>query len=373
MEGTNLEIDWVEEEDRGTEEHIIKPYDPDKIKVDHQTVNLGFLLEKLGYEEIDMNPDFQREGNLWNDKQQSQLIESVLLGLPLPSFYFSVDEKTDNWLVVDGLQRLTSFKNFWIDKTLKLNGLEFLSGFEDKGVDDLTRAEIRKISGFKVNLYVIEKETPKKVKFLIFKRVNTGGLVLTPQEIRHALNQGVPANFVKKLSTLKEFKRATDNKVRSKRQEDRDFVNRFLSFYLLGYTDNYGGELDAFMNDGMIKLAEISEHELLESEEAFRRTMDVCFQIFDNDAFRKRKTKDQNRIRISKAIFDTVSVNIAWRTVDEQDILIERKDMLINGLMALLNNDEDYQKAVTTGTAQKSKVKKRFDAVKKLIDQILEA
>jgi len=373
MQETDTEENWIEEEDRGTEEQIIKPYDPDKIKVDHQTVNLGSLFEMLQYEEIDMMPDFQREAGLWSDEQQSQLIESVLLGLPLPSFYFSVDKKTDKWLIVDGLQRLTAFKRFWIEKILKLNGLEFLSGFKDKGVDDLTRAEIRRITGFKVNLYVIEKETPERVKFLIFKRVNTGGLVLTPQEIRHALNQGIPADFVKELADLEEFKQATDYKVRSKRQDDRDFVNRFLAFYLLGYEEKYAGELDAFMNDGMIELAKISEQEREKAKAAFKRTMDVCFQIFGNDAFRKRRSLDQKRIRIAKAIFDTVSVNIALKTFEEQEQLIKIREAFINGLMNLLNNDEVYQRAVSTGTAQRSKVKKRFDAVKELINQILES
>ena len=196
MNNLNQNID-IEEEDLG-QEVISKPYDPEKIKIDHQNVNLGFLLEKLEYEEIDLMPDFQREGDLWGDVKKSQLIESILLGLPLPSFYFSVDTKTDKWQVVDGLQRLSTFQAFWVNKTLKLEGLEFLENYEGKTYNDLTRADLRKISGFKVNLYVIEKETPKEAKFLIFKRVNTGGLILTAQEMRHALNQGIPADFIKK-------------------------------------------------------------------------------------------------------------------------------------------------------------------------------
>ena len=196
IKNTDIENTPIEQEDLG-EEVITKPYDPEKIKIDHQSINLGFLLEKLDYKEIDMMPDFQREGDLWSDVKKSQLIESVLLGLPLPSFYFSVDPKSDKWQIVDGLQRLSSFKSFWVDKTLKLEGMEFLTSYNDKTYHDLSRADLRKISGFKINLYVIEKETPKEAKFLIFKRVNTGGLILTPQEMRHALNQGFPAKFIK--------------------------------------------------------------------------------------------------------------------------------------------------------------------------------
>jgi len=115
----DLEKNPIEVEDVGNQV-ITKPYDPEKIRIDHQSINLGFLLEKLEYNEIDLMPDFQREGNLWSNIKKSQLIESILLGLPLPSFYFSVDPKTNKWQVVDGLQRLSTFKHFWIDKTLKL-------------------------------------------------------------------------------------------------------------------------------------------------------------------------------------------------------------------------------------------------------------
>jgi hypothetical protein len=360
----------IEEEDLG-EGRITNPYDPSEIRIDHQNVNLGTLLEMMEYEEIDLMPDFQREGGLWTDTQKSQLIESILLGLPLPSFYFSVDKKSGKWLVVDGLQRLTTFNQFWFTKSLKLTGLEFLAGYEGKGVDDLSRSEIRKISGFKVNLYVIDKETPEQVKFLIFKRVNTGGLILTPQEIRHALNQGIPADYVKELSQIEEFKRATDYRIPTNRQQDRDFVNRFLAFYLLGYEENYDGELDSFLNDGMAKLGEISANERFETKNVFRRTMEICFNIFGNDAFRKRYNLDDRRKPISKAVYDTVSVNIAWKTKDEKDELVSKKNIFKDGLMKLFNEDEAFHRSITTGTAQKSNVKRRFDAIKELIDNTL--
>ncbi|MFY8186989.1 MAG: DUF262 domain-containing protein, partial [Flavobacterium sp.] len=168
----------IEKEDLG-DEIITKPYDPNKIRIDHQNINLGSIIENLVHEEIDLNPDFQREADLWSDSKKSQLIESILLGLPLPSFYFSEDDSSNNnqikWQVVDGLQRLSTLKSFIIDKTLKLQGLEFLKDYEGKKYEDLSREDARKISGFKVNIYIIDKQTPKNVKFLIFKKVNTAG------------------------------------------------------------------------------------------------------------------------------------------------------------------------------------------------------
>lgn len=369
MNDLNQNIE-IEEEDLG-QEVISKPYDPEKIKIDHQSVNLGFLLEKLEYEEIDLMPDFQREGDLWGDVKKSQLIESILLGLPLPSFYFSVDTKTDKWQVVDGLQRLSTFQAFWVDKTLTLEGLEFLESYEGKTYNDLTRADLRKISGFKVNLYVIEKETPKEAKFLIFKRVNTGGLILTAQEMRHALNQGIPADFVKKLSKLEAFKKATDYRIPSKRQEDRDFVNRFIAFHLLGYEENYKGEIDSFLNYGMEKLEKISESEREIVKKDFEESMKTSYQIFGDDAFRKRYSSDDRRKPISKALYDTISVNIAKLSGNEKRALINRKETFKSQLMTVLNEDDKFHRAITTGTGQKTNVVYRFDKIKTVINEVL--
>ncbi len=360
----------IEDEDLG-QEIITKPYDPDKIKIDHQNVNLGFLLEKLEYDEIDLMPDFQRECDLWSNIQKSQLIESVLLGLPLPSFYFSVDLNTGKWQVVDGLQRLSTFKAFWIDKTLKLEGLEFLDKYEGNDYNSLTRAELRKISGFKINLYVIEKETPKEAKFLIFKRVNTGGLILTPQEMRHALNQGIPADYIKELSCLKSFKQATDYKIPTKRQQDRDFVNRFIAFYLLGYENNYTGELDSFLNEGMGLLEKLSENEREQLKQDFEFAMNMSFEIFGNDAFRKRYDLSASRKPISKSVYDSVSVNIAKLKQNERETLKIRKEKFRMGLINLFNTDEKFHKSITTATGQKSNVFTRFTKVKELLKRIL--
>ncbi|OQX97235.1 MAG: hypothetical protein B6I20_13095 [Bacteroidetes bacterium 4572_117] len=360
---------------------IIKPYDPSKIKVNIHNKNLGFIIEMLEFEEINLMPDFQREGDLWNNTKKSQLIESILLGLPLPSFYFSEykdSEKEDGngnwtWAIVDGLQRLSTFQDFIINKDLALVGLEFLNSYEGKKYDDLSREDKRKISGFTINFYVIEKETPKDVKFLIFKRVNTGGLVLTPQEMRHALNQGTPAKFVKRLAEkTKEFKEATCYRIPSKRQEDRDFINRFIAFYLQGYDNKYYGELDSFLNDGMSSLSVKSKAELDKIELDFKKSMKLSYEIFGEDAFRKRYKKGERRKPISKAVYDTLSVNFAWLTDEERAVLKSRKGGFKKRLMELFNKkDEPFHKSITTATGQKSNVKTRFEAIKRIINETL--
>lgn len=364
------EEDIIEKEDLG-DEISLEPYDPSKISIDHQNVNLGTIIENLEYEEIRLDPEFQRLGDLWTNPRKSQLIESILLGLPLPSFYFS-EEDSGRWEVVDGLQRLSTFKSFIIDKKLTLHGLEFLKQYEEKRYDDLSREDKRKISGFKVNLYLIKKQTPKNVKFLIFKKVNSAGTVLSPQEIRHVLNQGVPAEIIKELAESDEFKKATDNKVPSKRQEDRDFVNRFVAFYLLGYTDKYGGNLDEFMNTGMGQIDKLNEVDLTKLKEDFKNAMILSHKIFFRDAFRKRLHTKDSRKPISKALYDSISVNFAWLSIEDRKKLLFKGEKFKKNLM-MLYSDEDgtFLKSISTGTASTTSVKNRFDKIKSIIIKTL--
>lgn len=363
--------DKIEEIDESSSPEIKKPFDPSKIDITIKPLIIDSLIKRMISKpmRIDLNSEFQRMGNLWKPEAQSRLIESLLVRIPLPAFYFDgTDENC--WKIVDGLQRITTLKNFVIDKSLKLTGLEYLNDYEDKGFDDLPVFLQGRIEETQITAFIINPGTPGDVKYNIFRRINTGGLILTPQEIRHALNQGIPADFVKELASLDEFRRATNYTLEGcKRMEDRDFVTRFIGFYL-DY-ENYQPDLDSFLNKAMAKLNELNSSERKKARNDFIKAMKVAYEIFSNDAFRKRYHEHEKRKPLNKALFDSWSVNLAKLSNEELTPLISQKDKVKIHFIEIMNSDERFQSSISSATGDLKAVKKRFDTIKKLIREII--
>jgi hypothetical protein len=199
--------DGTEYEDTSIE----KPFNPTLINILSKQMSLDTLLKRMREGEVDLAPDFQR-AEVWKPTARSRLIESLLIRIPLPAFYMDATNE-DSWLVVDGLQRLSTLRDFAVKKTMRLRDLEFLVQFDGMRYGDLPRNYQRRIEETQVTVYLIEKGTPPEVKFNIFKRINTGGMPLSSQEIRHALNQGPVTSYLKKLAHSQDFKQATYNGV----------------------------------------------------------------------------------------------------------------------------------------------------------------
>ena len=361
------EID-IEPEDNSIED-IHGPFDPNAIDVDISVVNLGSLLEQLEYNEIDLQPEFQRESDVWTQVKKSRLIESVLLGLPLPSFYFSEDPETNKLLVVDGLQRLCAFSDFCITKKLKLKGMQFLTELEGWTYDNLDRTQIRRIKSLKVTLNTLRKNTPQRVKLVIFQRVNTAGVPLTSQEMRNALYQKKATDLLKRMVKLDSFRKATGGKIPSKRMTDCDFANRFVAFYL--YRKEYDGNLDEFMGDALENINRMSQQEIDSIHDTFDRSMTICYRLLGNTAFKRPDPQKPNSfLKTNKAIFEVLSVSIAQLTDNEQEILVQRKNRFQNEIYSLFKN-EDFIKSITSGTAKTRQVEYRHTKVQQLIKHVI--
>lgn len=349
---------------------ITHPFNPNEIEIDTPPYTIGYLVDRLVHNEINMNTEFQRENNLWGPEKQSRLIESILLGLPLPAFYF--DTSNPQWDIIDGLQRCCSIENFCVHKTLNLTGLEFLKEkdgkryLEGKSFDELDRTLQRSIITKPITVNLIKK-ADKKIRFILFKRLNTGGLELKDAEIRNAVYQGIAADTIKDLAKLPEFIDATGGKIPTKRMEDRDFVSRFIAFYLKDYTEYQPG-LDAFINSTMETLIETNKENLVN---AFKRALSMAVEIFGNDAFRKRTDTVHGRRPLNKAYFEVITVTFSKFSDTEKKQVLENKELLKENLITLMNSPR-YSNSLSGGTGTRDSVNIRFSWFKQVLNKSMQ-
>lgn len=371
IENDDFEKD-IDQDENSESDALAGPFDYDKIDIDISTVNIGSLIEQLEYEEIELSPEFQRASNVWDDTKKSRLIESVLLGLPLPSFYFSEDPVTQKLIIVDGLQRICAFKSFMLEKKtpLKLKGMEFLTDLEGKTFENLDRTLIRRLKGLKITLNTLKKGTPAKVKQVLFKRVNTAGVPLTPQEMRNALYQGKATKLLNRMVKAESFKNATGG-INNKRMLDCDFANRFIAFYHREIKE-YNSKLDSFMGDALDDINKMDDNEISKVYVAFDTSMNVCYQLLGDKAFKRPNPKNNEEfLKNNKSIFEALSVSIAKLNEQDHKELIRKKDLFKEGWYKLLQNDDEFILSVTSGTAKAPQVEKRFLKVQNLINNVI--
>jgi hypothetical protein len=362
--GLDLESLGVETENAESDETILDPFDPSKIKVDREPMPVFQVLRKINLGEITLNPEFQRN-LVWDPVRKSRLIESALLRIPLPAFYFDGID-ANNWAVIDGLQRLSTLYDFIIKGNFRLQGLEYLSSAaEGKNFDELPRGMRRDLEEAQITLFIIRPETPPEVKFTIFYRINTGGLVLTAQEIRHALFQGQAAILLKKLAQSKEFLEATEGGVSDTRMDARECALRYIAFHLRPYTEYLKSDLNSFLSTTMKEINGMSDFELDNLDTSFREAMTRAWKVLGRFAF--RKFTPARRGPINKALFES------WANVLQAydlNALVERKDQISSKLVHMFN-DPDYARSLSAGTGGISAVKTRFERAHNLVKEAL--
>ncbi|WP_019864239.1 DUF262 domain-containing protein [Methylovulum miyakonense] len=373
----------IEREIDDDNSEISNPFDPNDIAIVTKNPSIDSVIKRIEHKEIELNPDFQRKGGIWQIKEKSRLIESLLLNIPLPVFYVAAD-KDDNWIVVDGLQRLTTLKEYIQDKTLILKNLEFLTQFEGLKFEALPRNMQRRILETEPVFHIIQPTTPKTVTRTIFKRINTSGLPLSAQEIRHALYNGKSTALLKELSECEEFKQATNNSISDDRMADRECVLRYLAFSHRSPEDYKNKDLDGFLSRTMEIFNAMSDERINDYRQRFKKAMRNCHAVFGIKAFRKQSALNDRLFPISKALFEAWSVILCNYNDAEIETLKNRYEDLQERFIDLLdgrslpsavNNSNyaylDFAKAIQQ-TADVKSVHFRFAAVKSLIDDVLQ-
>ena len=315
----------------------IRPFDPSKISITMKPMTLDALIKRIQNEEIEFDTSFQRKAGVWSKSKKSQLLESIFLRIPLPAFYFDATDE-DEWLIIDGLQRVSTLKEFVVDKSLKLQELEFFPELNGCNYDKLPRMFQRRIDETVINVYLVNPSTPENVKFNIFKRINTGGLTLEPQEIRNALFQGQATKFLQECSKLECFIKATAGSIKSERMLDREFVLRYVSFCYLDL-QLYNGNIDEFLNEGMKFLNHADEMYIREIKNEFTFVMKAMFAVMGNNSFRKI-CEDGRRRPINKVIFESWCYVFKTLTPEAVGLLEKKKEKVQKEYMQLCASQE---------------------------------
>ena len=362
---SGIELEQEDPQQSATEQ----PFDSSKIKVRTVNVVVDQVVSRIRYGEIDLQPDFQRVRGIWDVKRKSRLIESLLLRIPIPVFYVAADHD-EQWKVVDGVQRISTIYGY-IEGEFPLAQMEYRREFDGKRYGELPRPMQRRISETQLVVNVIEPGTPPEVMFNIFRRINTGGMTLNGQEIRHALNPGLVRNYLKALAESEAFLDATDRSIRPHRMTDRECVLRFLAFYIEPWERYTTGSLENHLERAMKTINDMASEQLDAAAGAFEKAMRAATRIFGDDAFRKRYRPDDGRHQISLALFEAWGVQLARCSPQEIDRLVAGRAEVRKRFMALLDGDTDFEKAISVSTGTPLRIRKRFTAIRDLVKEFL--
>jgi len=338
---------------------------PAEVKIQRDMYSVREL--KTDYEEemLVLAPAFQREF-VWKLKQKSELIESILMGIPLPMIYFFEGEG-GVIQVVDGKQRLTSLFEFIDDKYPLSHTLSILKNLRGKKYSELSASERTKIARHQFVTQTIIPPTPDKIKFDIFERVNRKGTTLNNQEMRNALYQGKATKLLEDLSKYESFKNATGNAISPARMKDRYMILRFLAFYLWknnslldknGELVEYKSDIDEFLGKTMDFINNSSDEAVAELTQIFNVTMQRIYKNRGKDAFRIPR-KERKR-PINMALME--SLGYLFSQFDN----IENFNS-INPSIDNLLKDDSFLISLTERVDSSVSVKIRFDKMDEIL------
>lgn len=351
----------VEEPEGLQDPETIGDYPLDELLIRQETRTVQGALQRIAEGRYIMDPDFQR-GFVWKPDKQSRLVESVLMRIPLPVFYLA-ENREGKMIVVDGLQRMTTLHRFREDKfKLHLPDNKTLNG---KTFSALEPKHQNRFEDVNLIFYIIDPKVPDRARLDIFERVN-GGVALSRQQMRNALYSGPATRLLKAEAESNAFLKATGRSLNTKTMRDREFVNRFCSFHLLG-VDAYEGDMDQFHAAGLEQMNAMASSELKALSKAFQASLANNYNVFGEHAFRRSIGGSSNRRAVlNAALWDVLSTELAWHAVSS--VTARSKDIK-KAVIGLLKNEE-FERAITLGTGGGKQVRTRFEMAKAALQEV---
>ena len=359
-EAATQSIELIEGLENG-EDGFGSDYPIDTMLIRNDTRTVHDVLRRIETGSFVMDPEFQRDF-VWPNDKQSKLIESVLMRIPLPVFYLAED--TDGrMVVVDGLQRLSTFQRF-VHNKLRLD-LRNQTALHKKRFSDLAPKLQNRVEDCNLILYVIDSKVPERARLDIFERVN-GGVPLTRQQMRNCLYSGLGTRFLKDEAMKPLFIDATGGSLDKQTMRDREFVNRFCAFTLLRL-DLYKGDMDEFLAEALKTMNKLGEPKLNDLSIQLHRSLSNNLAVFERHAFRKHNKDQERRSILNASLWDVMATGLAHYS---KEIVEKNKDRLLEGFYELMGSDE-FVESITYGTNDTKKVSSRFALVKEMLKRTL--
>ncbi len=391
FEGDEDLLDDIESEATNTKREYIaasRVQQKDLIRIEKQELQINSLYERYqlykkkanpekriknldDFEDtLVLSPDFQRN-YVWKSKQKKELIESILLGIPLPAFYFSEDEN-GNLLVVDGKQRLTSIFEFMDNQFSLPKDFGYLNEThfsQEVKYSTLQEKIKRKIGSFFLTCYIINPTTPPLIRNEIFTRVNRGGIPLNAQEVRNAVNIGQSTILLENISRLPSF-----SFIPKTRKKDQYLALRFISFRLLldenfqcVYNFNNQFKHIDILLDTIMKFINAQNDNFIDNMlQVFDDTLQIALFLFETQNINKFSKKDSKVVNMN--IFET------WMTIlsyFRASIVKDNIEIFCEAYLKLINNN-DFDINISVRRDSKEKIEERLNIIKKNIYNIQE-
>ena len=309
-----------------------------------------------------IEPDFQRN-KVWNPKQKCELVESILMGIPIPIMYL-FEQKDGKRQVVDGRQRITTIIEF-LNNDFPLKNLKILRGsnFNNCYFKDLDPKYQIRFEDYQLFFYIIQPPTAERIKYDIFDRVNRGGTRLNNQEMRNALYQGKATTLLKDLSESQQFQIATGYGIKPERMKDRYVILRLISFYMLrnnwfeGNSISYKGDLEDFLAKCMIYINEKMSNEKINNiKNIFINAMEKIHCIVGDDAFRfNRRKNDSQRRPINMLLFEALGYMFMAAEENSEDLSLLDFNRI--------KNDFDYSNLFDGKNDTEARINERYNFI----------
>ena len=352
---SELEIETLESEDEDYESA------PPDYKI--TTYPADFTLQVMYQMWVDKEfeiPEIQR-GFIWKQRQSSKLIESFLMGLPVPPVFLYKDLETERYLVIDGQQRLRSifyyFEGYFGEqqhgnrRVFQLTGLSPLSRFSNKAFEGLDEPDQRKLRTSVLRSFIVQQLEPndRTSMYHIFERLNTGGTLLSNQEIRDCVYSGSLARFLREANLLPTWRNILAKPQSDARRKDAELILRFLA---MRDRSAYRQPMKDFLSNFMSKNRNASEENLVGYSELLQ---DTCSAVLD--ALGPKPFHIRNGLNV--AVADSVMVAFSYHLHDIPDDIATRYDRL--------KRDEAFDRSTRQATINEDTVRTRFERAEEVL------